>query len=36
MFHIEYNAIQIITNKKRTNNYMPDPPLAGAASLSIQ
>ena len=25
-----------MTNKNRTNNYIPDPPLAGAASLPFQ
>ena len=35
--HIPYKAIAFISNtKKRTNIYMSDPPLAGAASLSIQ
>ena len=36
IFHIEYTAIEFITNKKEPDDYIPDPPLAGAASLSFQ
>ena len=32
---IEYKTIGFITYKKRTNNYIPDPPLAGAASKHL-
>ena len=36
IFHIEYKAIEFNTNKKEATVIIPDPPLAGTASLSFQ
>ena len=38
ILHSEYKAIAFNTNTKEATirPYMPDPPLAGAASLSLQ
>ena len=36
IFDIEYKVTEFNTNKKRSNYYIRDPPLAGAASLSFQ
>ena len=39
IFHIDLHIelqIELQINIKSTNNYMPDPPCAGAASLSFQ